>query len=271
MATVKKAVAKKAPVKKAVAKKAVAKKTVAKKTVAKKTTPAKKATAKKSAPVKSAPRKVVDLTTSIPEVPFGGVTSRPRISTPVISEPPAPQEVYVAEKKEGNGFLWFAVIALIASIVYFFTQQSAADDSEVASPTPVASESASATPTAPPSSEPSEPSTSKPVASEKPVASKSPAVNSSALAAQAAFLYTSTGIKISWSTTGFTEFTAVTLSASQDGAPFTPIATAGAAQQSFDVVKIDTVGKTAFKVTLTTSDGAKVVTAPLSIRGHFER
>ena len=265
-ATTKKVAAKKTVAKKAVAKKTVAKKATAKKATAKKAT-AKKATAKKAAtaaPVKRAPRKVVDLTVGVPEVPFGGTSPRTplRSPAPVATEPRISPVIPEERKaKKGNGPLVFAVIAVIASAAYYFSQQSSSGSTPSTTPAPVASES----PTAAPSAEASAEAT----ASTEPVVTTSPATT--ALSAKPTFLYTSTGIKISWSTSGFDQYSDVILSASVDGGTFAPIRSGDGSISAFDVVKVDTVGKTAFKLIFTTSEGEKVTSSLVSIRGRFEK
>ena len=262
----KKTVAKNAVAKKSVAKKAVAKKSVAKKAVAKKTV-AKKATAKKvatAAPVKRAPRKVVDLTVGVPEVPFGGTSPRTplRSPAPVATEPRISPVIPEERKaKKGNGPLVFAVIAVIASAAYYFSQQSSSGSTPSTTPAPVASESPTVTPSAEASAEAT--------ASTEPVVTASPAT--STLSAKPTFLYTSTGIKISWSTSGFDQYSDVILSASVDGGTFAPIRSGDGSISAFDVVKVDTVGKTAFKLIFTTSEGEKVTSSLVSIRGRFEK
>ncbi len=256
-AVAKKAVAKKAVAKKPATKKAVAKKAVAKKPAAKK--PAvKKAVAKKSPAVSRQGSKVVDLTSGIPEVPLR--TSSPRSVSPqfvtddnFVSPTVTPQE----KSQKGNGLLWFAVLALVASIAYFISQQGATDSAQSASPSPTQVAQSESSPEATPEA----------TASTSPMATSAPQVEK----VTPTFLYTSTGIEISWKGEGVGAFSKVTLASSEDGGDFLIIANGGADARSFDVEKVDTVGKTVFRLTFTQDGGETVSSAPLTIRGRFAK
>lgn len=270
MATAKKVAAKKSATKKAVAKKAVAKKSPVKKTVAKKAVakkaPVKKSATKKVVAKKSVATRKVDTTLKfgIPEVPVTSSTIPTNRTSAPLPERTSPSPVVevvtnTEKKRKGNGALIFAVVALLASIAYLITQMSDNSSPSAATPTPVASatESVSAEPTTEPTTEPSQAP-----------ATKAAAVTAD-VSATPTFIYTSTGIKVSWNIEGFSSYTKVVLSASEDGAPFAILAEGNSDQSSFDILKTDTVGRTLFKVTFTIDSGEKISSSALGIRGRF--
>jgi hypothetical protein len=266
MATAKKSAAKKsvvkkaAPAKKAVAKKATpVKKTVAKKatpvkkTVAKKATPVKKAVAKKATPVKSSPRNTMDLAVRVPEVPR--ILPAQRTQSATINPLPA-QRAEIAETKSrsSNIPLWFALLALVISIVYFIAQRSDANTQSSSAPNAV--ETASPTPSA---------------TFKQSETKESESITAASISAEPEFLYTSTGIEITWSTSGFNTYSSVTLLSSVNNAPFIELTSGESTLSSFALTKEDTVGQTRFKLVFTTSEGAEITSSPLSVRGLFSK
>lgn len=269
-APAKKAVVKKATVKKAVAKKAVAKKTVAKKAVAKKA-PVKKVATKKAA-VKRAPAKKVvtkraavkvSALPEIPEVKFSSTVARPRS---VVIEAPLPPvttqpEIVQEKKSKKRGFIYFLIITLFAAAGFAFNTLSADVEIEssesivVETPAPTATPIESASPT----SEPSQ------------VASTSKANTTAALSATPDFIYTSTGIRFIWKTSGFENFTSVSLNASEGGSEYVVLTTADGSATFIDIAKVDTVSKTTFFLTFTTESSGSVVSEKITIRGKFTK
>ena len=273
-AAVKKAPAKKAPVKKAAAKKAVAKKTVAKKPVAKKSVakkaPVKKVATKKAAVKKAPAKKVVTKRAAvkvsalpeIPEVRFSSTVARPRS---VVIEAPLPPvttqpEIVQEKKSKKRGFIYILIIALFAAAGFAFNLSAdveieSSESIVVETPAPTATSIESASPT----SEPSQiPSTSK-------------ANAAAALFATPDFIYTSTGIRFIWKTSGFENFTSVSLSASEGGSDFVVLTTADGSATFIDIAKVDTVSKTTFFLTFTTESSRSVVSEKITIRGKFTK
>ena len=251
-AVAKKAVAKKAtPVKKAVAKKA----TPVKKAVAKKATPVKKAVAKKATPVKSSPRNTTNLAVRVPEVPR--ILPAQRTQSATINPLPAQRAEFAETKSRSSNIpLWFALLALGISIVYFIAQRSDANTQSSSAPNAV--ETASPTPSA----------TFKQSETKE---SESKSITAASLSAKPEFLYTSTGIEISWSTSGFNTYSSVTLLSSVNNAPFIELTRGESTLSSFALTKEDTVGQTRFKLVFTTSEGAEITSSPLSVRGLFSK
>ena len=254
MAVAKKKTTKKAVTKKAVTKKAVTKKAVTKKAVAKKTSS------------KGAPGKNVALTHIIPEVPLGGKSISKstrqleyRADDAIIQSAADTQRKF----KSRNRIFIIGGVILLASGVYIFSQRDLVGSSAEVVSTPSGGEKSST-----PSTKDSTLKVESNSVPESIAPSNSP---NPTISVKPSFLYTSTGIKISWITTGLKDFSGVNLATSEDGGPFRTISDGDGSSTEFDLLKVDNEGITRFRLTFTSMDGSRVTAPLLSIRGRFEK
>lgn len=279
-AVAKKAVAKKAPVKKAVAKKAVAKKEAikkapAKKAVAKKapvkkvakkapvkTTTVKKATVRKAAVRSSAPsaassRQVFDSLAPIPELNVATKSVRPEVKRQAPAAiSPAPTAVQNEKSGRSKRGIFLLVAVLLFGGIYLVMNRDN-QSATTAAPTPVTTPTETATP------EPSASATAEPVATES--ATQEPVAATGTV--RASYLYTSTGIRLAWNVSG-ADAASIEVSTSEDGKAFTSLATLNPEDRALRIIKVDTKGRTTFKVTVTPVVGEGFSTT-VGLRGRF--
>ena len=79
--------------------------------------------------------------------------------------------------------------------------------------------------------------------------------------------YTATGIRLAWKVKGI-DVDSIGIGAAEDGKEFADIETLASDVRFFDFVKTDTVGKTKFKVTITSS-GGETFSSTVQLRGRF--
>ena len=268
--------AKTSPVKKATTKQAAVKKSTAKKAVSTRSS-VKKAASKRTAPKRVTTSAVLDRplrTQSIPEVPI----RREFTSTPIASPVATKVEVHKSEglasipavsaskskskqsKRDRALLAIAAIVIVIAGVVAFAVpssnQNSVADGADQPAAEATASPSAEST-----------------------IAAEPSPTESSEMSAQDGQMSETFGLRFSYNSIGITlnfasaqqlgsvkEFVVQT---SENGGTFSTLATVQAVSSSIRIAKIDTVGKTSFRVEAVLENGSKVTSSPLTIRGLF--
>lgn len=282
-ASIKKTAIKKAVTKKAATKRTAVKKSAPKKSVIKKSTNKKSAVKKaaatrptsKRAAAKPAATKVSSTTAlldkpirtqAVPEVPIRRDVA-PQIQNQSVSQvakseslatatPSVPAKPKTKQSKRDHALLVLAAILIvIAGVVAFAVPSSNQNSVADGSSQPTAE--ASPTPSAEATIEP------EPTESQE---TESSAVQGFNLR----YSYNSIGITLNFASAqqlgAVKEFV---VQKSENGGAFSTLATVQADSTSMRIAKIDTVGKTTFRVDAVLENGSKVTSSPLTIRGLF--
>lgn len=279
---VKKAALKKADVKKTAVKKATQKKTVVKKSSVKKEAAKKVASSRvtKKAAARPAGKRISSTailngpirTQRVPEVPISRDVKSPVATltspapksevlnvstTPALASNATTRPISKQSRKDRLMLIAAAVIIVIAGVVAFAVPSSSQNSAADGSSQPTAEASPTPSGEAIMESQPSPSAT----ASDDPAASRNFNLR---------FTYNSIGITLNFASAQ--QFGAVkeyVVKYSENGRNSKILGTFGGQTPSARISKIDTVGKTTFKVEAVLTDGSRVVSNPLAIRGLF--
>ena len=234
---------------------ATAKKTTAKKTTAKKTT-AKKTNSSLVMEVPEVPRQKSPQRFAESEVARTVVTT-PKISTkdsivPTTATP-------AASPRRGKLLRVTLIPVLVIGLVVFFSQNldSSQESNNVASEN-VEIENEVTTPT--------ENLTPTPTPTPTATTATAPVEIASV---QSRFVYTSTGIKLSWILTGADSIESVEVSVVENNGESQIVGSYGPDTKFVEFLKEDNAGRASFTVSLMTKSGQKIIAPSLDVRGKF--
>ena len=233
---------------------ATAKKTTAKKTTAKKTT--------------------TSLVMEVPEVPrqkspqrfTDSELERTAVTTPnspskVAIVPPSAKQV--TSPRRGKLLRVTLIPVLVIGLVVLFSQNlDSSEESNKAVAENVEIENEVTTPTETPTSSP----TPIPTPSAAPTTEEAPIENASV---QSRFVYTSTGIKLSWILTGADSIESVEVSVVENNGESQKVGSYGPDTKFVEFLKEDNAGRASFTVSLLTKTGQKIIAPSLDVRGKF--
>ena len=210
----------------------------------------------------------------VPEVPRQKSPQRftdSELERTAVTTPNSPSKVSIVPPiaKQGNSprrgkpLKVTVILVLVIGLIVLFSQNL--DSSEVSNKAVYENVEVENEVTAP-TENPTPSPTPIPTPSAAPTNEEAPIENASV---QSRFVYTSTGIKLSWILTGADSIESVEVSVVENNGESQKVGSYGPDTQFVEFLKEDNAGRASFTVSLLTKTGQKIIAPSLDVRGKF--